>query len=211
MPRITPRAREERRRVFIEAAWRVAAAKGYRNWTVDDVCDEAGLSKGAFYGYYEGKEDLLLALLEEDASWRRTSIEDLSRHDLSGAERLGGFIRNMLGEGEDQGRAQVRADLWAEMVTNETVRERFVATVHQRRKLLQQWIETAIASGELVEVPAKAMASIVLALSDGLALHRAIDPTGLRWSNIRKALDALLAGVSRAPASAVRSNRPVGF
>jgi AcrR family transcriptional regulator len=38
-----------------------------RDMTVDAVCAEANLSKGAFYGYFNQKRDLLLALFEDDA------------------------------------------------------------------------------------------------------------------------------------------------
>ena len=47
---------------------------------------------------------------------------------------------------------------------------------------------------------ANALASILLALTDGLMLHRALDPTGFRWQNIRAVMDALIAGIDRSPA-----------
>ena len=36
----------------------------------------------------------------------------------------------------------------------------------------------------------------LLALTDGLMLHGALDPDGFRWPNIRAALDVLLDGIS---------------
>ena len=68
MPRIAPAVRHERRHQLIDAAWRCAATKGFRDLTVDDVCATASVSKGTFYGYLDSKQALLLALLEDDAS-----------------------------------------------------------------------------------------------------------------------------------------------
>lgn len=197
MPRISAEAKEERRQRFIDAAWRAAAAKGYHSLTIDEVCTEAGVSKGSFYAYFSDKADLLVALLETDATRLEALIEQLDKADVSGADRLAIFVRAVLGRNEDPGQVQIRADLWAEMLTNEDVRDRFVAAVQRRRRLLQRWIEAAVSSRELVDVPPRALSSIVIALADGLALHNAIDPTAFRWGNVRKALESILEGISR--------------
>jgi len=76
------------------------------------------------------------------------------------------------------------------------VRERLAAVMARRRQLARGWIEEGMASGELVAIPANALASILLALTDGLMLHGALDPAGFRWPNIRLAIGGLLAGVA---------------
>src|SRR5437588_6948662 len=63
MPRMGEQTRQERRQEWIEAAWRCIAQKGYRSLTVDDICNEAGLSKGSFYTHFNQKQHLLLAML----------------------------------------------------------------------------------------------------------------------------------------------------
>src|SRR3954447_25710732 len=54
-------AREE----LLSAALRVFARRGYREAGVDEIAAEAGYSKGALYWHFSGKEELLIALLEE--------------------------------------------------------------------------------------------------------------------------------------------------
>ena len=66
MPRISDQDRAVRRQRILDAAWRRLATNGYHETTIDDVCDEAGVSKGAFYGYFDTKQALFLALLEEE-------------------------------------------------------------------------------------------------------------------------------------------------
>ena len=48
-------------------------------------------------------------------------------------------------------------------------------------------------------MPANALAAVFLALGDGLMLHRVLDPSGFRWANVRRALDALLEGLRPEP------------
>ncbi len=195
MPKLRPETRAERRQLLVDAAWRCAALRGFRDLTVDDVCAEAGVSKGAFYGYFVHKQDLLLALLEDDAATLDSELEQITSTNSSGVKRLRLFAQAMLARGEDLARVQVRADLWADLLTEQAVREHLARSMRRRRVLVRSWIEEAVASGELLEIPANALASILLALADGLMLHRALDPGAFQWRNIRHAIDVMLAGI----------------
>lgn len=44
---------------LLDAAFRVFAEQGYRATRLEEVAEEAGLTKGAIYYHFEGKEDLL--------------------------------------------------------------------------------------------------------------------------------------------------------
>ncbi len=68
MPRLAAETKVARRQQLIDAAWRCVADRGFQSLTVDEVCAEAGVSKGAFYLYFESKQDLLLGLLEDEAT-----------------------------------------------------------------------------------------------------------------------------------------------
>jgi len=55
---------ERRTEGILDAAFRVFSIKGYHNSTVDDIAQEAGISKGTCYQYFEGKEDIFIATME---------------------------------------------------------------------------------------------------------------------------------------------------
>jgi AcrR family transcriptional regulator len=196
MPKLRPETRVERRQLLVDAAWRCAGVRGFRDLTVDHVCAEASVSKGAFYGYFEHKQDLLLGLLDDDSAALDAELETITSASSSGVERVRRFAQAMLARGDDAARVQVRADLWADLLTEEVVRARLAVATQQRRHLVRGWIDEAIASGELVAIPANALASILLALADGLMLHGALDPGGFRWPNIRRAIDVMLEGIA---------------
>jgi AcrR family transcriptional regulator len=203
MPRISDQDRAVRRQRIVDAAWRRLATIGYHDTTVDNVCEEAGVSKGAFYGYFATKQDLFLALLDEETEALNGVAAELAEQDLSGAERVRRFVQAMLEVGDDPGRVQLRADLWSELAADPIVRARFAETVERRRNVLREWITRSIDAGDLGIDPrrANALASILIAMADGLMLHRALDPRGFRWSNIRAVLDALIAGIDRSPSA----------
>ncbi len=56
------REKEHRRNEIIDAAERVFFKKGIENSTMDEVAEEAELSKGTLYLYFKSKEDLQFAI-----------------------------------------------------------------------------------------------------------------------------------------------------
>jgi hypothetical protein len=109
---------------------------------------------------------------------------------------LARFARGMLERGDDLAQVQVRVDLWNAMTTEAPVRERFVGAMERRRAVLERWIEDGTRAGELIEIPPKALASLLPALADGLLLHSGLQPTAFRWPRVKQAVDTLLQGIS---------------
>ena len=63
--RITPsRAQVDARTRLLDAAMQVVREQGYAATTVDDICQTAGLTKGAFFHHFKSKEDLAVAAAE---------------------------------------------------------------------------------------------------------------------------------------------------
>lgn len=56
---------EDRRNAVLDAALRVFAEAGFRRASLKEVGDEAGVTKGCVYHYFNSKEELLLALMRE--------------------------------------------------------------------------------------------------------------------------------------------------
>jgi|SRR5579884_1952059 len=65
MPRtFNPTAHAVRRDTFLDAAQRLIQARGYDQMSIQDVLDEVGASRGAFYHYFDSKTALLDAVVE---------------------------------------------------------------------------------------------------------------------------------------------------
>jgi AcrR family transcriptional regulator len=56
------REKEQRKNDIVDAAERIFFKKGHEEATMDDVAEEAELSKGTLYLYFKNKEDLYLAI-----------------------------------------------------------------------------------------------------------------------------------------------------
>jgi TetR/AcrR family transcriptional repressor of nem operon len=49
---------------LLDSAMKLMIRKGFKATTVDDICAEAGLTKGSFFHYFDGKEDLAKAAVK---------------------------------------------------------------------------------------------------------------------------------------------------
>lgn len=57
-------ARHESKTKLLNAALHVIRAKGYTATRIEDICEEAGLTKGSFFHHFKTKEELALAAVE---------------------------------------------------------------------------------------------------------------------------------------------------
>lgn len=193
MPKIGPERRAERRGQFITAARDLAAERAYRGVTVDDVCARATLSKGAFYGYFDSKQDLLVAIMEQDVAEVDDLFDSLEANSDLKLEKVRVFVRTMVLRGQDPAEVQLRAEIWSQVTTDPAVRARIATSVRSRRSRLGAFAAAAgEQSQEMIDVPPNAFAAVLVALIDGLVLHHCVDPSGFRWENVRKVIDILI-------------------
>jgi AcrR family transcriptional regulator len=92
--------KETRRVALLDAALDVFFERGFAATRMEDVARRAGLSKGTLYLYFESKEQLFEALIEELATPRLQQLESLSTNAASLSEALeliAAFAPQMIG------------------------------------------------------------------------------------------------------------------
>lgn len=154
MPGIGPERRAAGRRRFVTAARELAAERGYRDLTVDDVCAHAALSKGGFHGCLEAKQDLLAAaILNEEVAEVDGRLSALEGIDDLRLEEVRTFLRSMVLRGMNPADVRLRAALWSQVSRDPVLRER-MAEVGARRVRVAAFATVGGKAGEMVEVPA---------------------------------------------------------
>jgi AcrR family transcriptional regulator len=73
------REREARRRAILEAARTLFAQQGVEATSMDALAARAELAKGTLYLYFKSKEELLIAMLEEDLGQLRAAAQMLDQ------------------------------------------------------------------------------------------------------------------------------------
>ncbi|MGH7496040.1 MAG: TetR/AcrR family transcriptional regulator [bacterium] len=82
------REKEHRRQAILNAARKVFFKHGMQAAAMDEVAEEAELSKGALYLYFKSKEDLYVSLLEEGLAILRRMFEEVAAKPLAADEAL---------------------------------------------------------------------------------------------------------------------------
>ncbi len=88
MPRLTRKEKQEQTRsCLMKSASRVFARRGMSGASIDEVAEDAGYTKGAFYANFKSKEELFLAMLDESFSERVAETEHAFATDESPPEQ----------------------------------------------------------------------------------------------------------------------------
>jgi TetR/AcrR family transcriptional repressor of nem operon len=169
------RARETRRRI-IQAAERVFTRRGYGETVVDDILAAAGISRGAFYHHFSGKEELFKALLEEHLNEGLRAFGALgpasSLREV--IERFVSFlIDDMKAHLDSEGLpfeflAQATREDWARGPLSDFHRRTHALVV----RLLRYGQEAGAVRSDL---DVEAAAWLLLAVSEGLCTFKAVD------------------------------------
>jgi len=88
MPRLTRKEKQAHtRECLMQSAARVFTRRGLQQASIDEVAEDAGFTKGAFYANFKSKEELFLAMLDERFTQRIEDIERVIADEGSGPEK----------------------------------------------------------------------------------------------------------------------------
>jgi len=85
--------RENRRRQIMDAALELFASEGYSHCSISLLAQHASISKGLMYNYFESKEALLIAIIE-DGMQVLMDLIDPNQDGALDSEEVEGFIRS---------------------------------------------------------------------------------------------------------------------
>jgi len=88
---------EERREEIICTAERLFLAQGYEKTSIGDIVRDINVSQGAFYYYFESKEDVLVAvMMKQIAQMQSEFIQIASRDDMDEAAKINSMANLVL-------------------------------------------------------------------------------------------------------------------
>ncbi|GLW34268.1 TetR/AcrR family transcriptional regulator [Actinoplanes regularis] len=95
MPRVSEQYLASRRAEILSAAARLFSANGFHATSMADVINESGLSAGAVYRYFRGKDELIAAVAEEGLTAADEAFTELLSEDAvpSPQQALAALIR----------------------------------------------------------------------------------------------------------------------
>jgi len=193
-------AKSRTRALLLEAAAKTFARKGYAGASVEEIAEGAGFSIGALYSNFGGKEELFLELAATyNSSLISRAAEVLHEHEAGDARAadLGRLLADSADRDVDV--ALLRSEFWLYAMRNPAVMETLAARLREPRSALEGLVGPTLEQlGAPPEASAKAVATVVAALFDGLVRQRQIDPAQVPDELFGLALRWLFTGIGAA-------------
>jgi AcrR family transcriptional regulator len=184
MPKVTETYLETRRQQILDAAIACFARKGFHQTTMEEIGQEAGLSPGVAYRYFDSKEDIILATIEDslDRSGRffeaETGVED-TVHVFE--KMLDDHLHRLEQPGRDN-YYKVRLQLWSEALQNPKVGEKARLLREGALEQLGGLIKKGQEKGQIdPNLDAMAVSLAISAIFDGFTIHWLADPNVDIW------------------------------
>jgi AcrR family transcriptional regulator len=199
-----PNVSEERKQQILEAAIAVFARLGFRATRMDDVAEQAGLSKGALYLYYKSKDAIIAALLQHLFAQEFNQLQALVESESEGlvVEQLLILTQQFASMMQWMGRLMpIAFEFYAIAGRDKAVRQFLKEYFTDYRRLLARLVERGIAQGEFRDTDAEATAITLTALFEGLGLLFFVDPEATRWAEQTETSVRLLLFGLQCPAS----------
>jgi AcrR family transcriptional regulator len=196
-------ARKARTRAqLLQAAARVYARRGFNGATLDEVAAEAGFTKGAVYGHFGSKENLLLALMGEHLTRQiAEQVALFDRERITWERPLAGSARWMERLEQDPDPFRLFVELWIYAQRDERLRARLADGLGELRATFDRFAAASAADAGVEPPPhtTEQFANVMLGLGLGLPMLKLIDPDAVPDSLLGVVLSLLIRAVESSP------------
>jgi AcrR family transcriptional regulator len=185
---------------LLQAAAKVYAAHGFAGATLDDVAEEAGLTKGALYGHFGSKDKLLVALMEEYLAAEIAEQISLFDRDETTWKRPQAGSDVWMRELDASPEAfRLLIEFWVAAARDEQMRERFAGGLEALRQMFAGFCADSAADAGMPvsDRGARNTADVMLGLSFGLGLMRVADGDHVSPALLGTALSVFIRALER--------------
>jgi AcrR family transcriptional regulator len=175
MTRLTRKqSQAQTRACLMRSAARVFALRGLQQASIDEVAEDAGFTKGAFYANFKNKEELFLAMLDERFAKRIEEIEAVIAGEgtaVEKARRYGDSFAETLRADPEWERLSFEFSAYA--MRDEQFREELVTRYRAMLKRIAAAFEAEDEQyGKEPTLPSEHVALMTHAMTNGFALEK---------------------------------------
>jgi AcrR family transcriptional regulator len=190
---------EETRNHILEAATNLFSKSGYEATGVAEICQSAGVSKGAFYHHFPTKQAVFLALLNSylngiDAGFNqmRQQVHNVPQAIIQMAELAGSLFQS----------ANIHLPIFLEFWTlahrDPLIWEAAIEPYRRYQSYFAKMIQEGINEGSIKSVDPQLAARVLVALAVGLLMESLFDPQIDEWPDeAKQSINLLMQGIVR--------------
>lgn len=177
MPKISQQYRDARRGHILSAARRCFLRNGFHATSMQDLFAEAEMSSGAVYRYFASKDDMIVAIAEENIRDVVAMIHDAASRQPGGSMGvvMADVMRSVQAKDAHEGTGRLALLTWSEALRNPVLADRFADLFTQIRTELAQVVREYQNLGNLPQhMSAEALAAVLFSVLPGYILQLAL-------------------------------------
>jgi AcrR family transcriptional regulator len=165
-----------RRSQLIRAAYKVVGEKGYSDFTIKDIAEEAGLSNGLLHYYFKNKEDLLFNLLRGMNAKLKDQLNKTLKVLTEPQDKLLAFCDEAFAlVDKEKAYFYVLIDFWAQMNHDNRIRQANVKLFRSYRDEITTILKEGETKGVFKVVDVQLTSVIIISLIQGTIIQYIID------------------------------------
>ncbi|WP_215845036.1 TetR/AcrR family transcriptional regulator [Candidatus Pantoea bituminis] len=162
---------------LLDAAFNCFAEKGYAATSVREITQRAGISQGAMYTYFTGKEELFIAIVLEEQRIALSAYDDSFKGN--NLERIYEVIFKYCLTDSDfypSNHNHLWLEMMAESSRNDILRDYYIKSDIILREGIHKFLRDGIKSGEFPSsIDLEQVTIVIFSLIDGLMARKAIN------------------------------------
>jgi AcrR family transcriptional regulator len=192
---------EETRRTILDTAEELFIQQGYTATGVAEICEAAGVSKGAFYHHFESKQAVFLVIMEDRLSYINQAMQqvlDDQREVPDALMYLASLGKMIFLAGEKH--LSILMEFWEQARHDPESWKAAGAPYERYQQFLALIIRKGVEEGSLREVNPEDVSRLIIAVATGLMLQGVMDKEGEAWGQtVEKYMEILIEGLRRRP------------
>jgi AcrR family transcriptional regulator len=186
---------EETRTHILEAALKRFANHGYKAASIDQICTDAGVSKGAFYHHFPSKQAVFLALFEDWLGTIEAGFEVVRQPTAPETLlQMTGILPAIFATADT--RLPMFLEFWVQASRDEAIWQASIAPYRRYQEYFASLVQQGIDEGSFAPVDPQATGQMIVSLAVGLLLQGLIDPGGADWERVaRESMQVVLRGL----------------
>ena len=182
---------------ILAAANTLFSSNGYEKTGVSQICQAAGVSKGAFYHHFPSKHNIFMTLLQQ---WLEKldkiflAIETTSEDVPAAIHAMAASTDMILTE--SQGQLSLFLEFWEKSIRDEKVWEETKEPFLKYLRYFSLLIKKGIDQGTIAPVDPASAARALIGMATGTILQGMLYPQDANWNEeMQKGIDIFLKGL----------------
>ena len=185
-------SRAQTRATLIAVGRRHFLRYGLGGAVAEKIAEDAGYSRGALYSNFDGKEDLFIAVIQEEQARNLNVYRSLLKEEPSGKKRLKKFRDAIADLMTDRDWIMLRAEFEIGALRSERIRQRFVELHRLQQRDGSELVRDLLRSPDVTSKwKPEDFITVIINLAHGLAVTQRILGPELSQKNTRDLVHSL--------------------